>query len=213
MIFSSIKNFLFINKLIFLKYSILRILQILEVKKLKLNGSILDAGSKKSDTNVSNYIFANKKISYLDNFSNNFKDLNVDLEILAKDTKYQFNNIFLFNVLEHIYNYQNCLNNCFNFLSKGGFFYGSTPFMYRIHPSPNDYHRFTEQSLRKSLKLAGFRNIEIKVLAGGVGICFYNSISFITNKIPGINNFLLIFLLIYYIYKYIILLLIYINII
>lgn len=168
-------------------------MQILEVKKLKLNGSILDAGSKKSDTNVSNYIFPKKKINYLNNFYNNSEDLNVDLEILIKNPKYQFNNIFLFNVLEHIYNYQNCLNNCYNLLSKGGFFFGSTPFIFRIHLSPNDYHRYTDQSLRKSLELAGFKNIEIKVLAGGVGICFYSSISYITNIIPGINNFLLIF--------------------
>jgi hypothetical protein len=61
-----------------------------------------------------------------------------------------------------------------------------------VHPSPNDYHRYTEQSLRKSLETAGFKNIKIKVLVGGVGSCCYSLMFNITKKIPFINNFLLI---------------------
>jgi hypothetical protein len=193
MIFSSIKNFFFIHKLTFSNYSILRIFQILEVKKLKCNGSILDVGSKKSISNVTNYISSNDKIVYLDNFSDNLNNLNINLEIYPQNIRYSFNNIFLMNVLEHIYNYQNCLNNCYHLLSKEGFFFGSTPFIFKIHPAPNDYHRYTEQSLRKSLELAGFKNIKIKVLSGGIGVCFYSSIFNITKKIPLVNNFLLVF--------------------
>lgn len=195
MIFSSIKNFLFINKLTFLNYSILRILQILEVKKIKINGSILDVGSKKSISNVTNYISTKENIVYLDNFSNNSDDINMDLESIQQNIKYSFNNIFLMNVLEHIYNYQNCLKNCYNLLSKGGLFFGSTPFLFRIHLSPNDFHRYTEQSLKKSLEAAGFNNIRIRVLAGGIGIFFYSLIFNTTKKIPLINNFLIIFFL------------------
>lgn len=193
MIFSSVKNFLFISKLTFLKFSILRILQILVIKKLKIHGSILDVGSKKSISNVTNYILNKDNIVYLDNFSNNPNDLNINLEIYPHNMNCTFDNIFLMNVLEHIYNYQNCLNNCYNFLVKGGLFFGSTPFMFMIHPSPNDYHRYTEQSLKKSLERAGFKNIKIEILIGGIGICFYSSIFNITKKIPLINNFLLFF--------------------
>ena len=193
MIFSSVKNFLIISKLTFLKFSILRILQILVIKKLKIHGSILDVGSKKSISNVTNYILNKDNIVYLDNFSNNPNDLNINLEIYPHNMNCTFDNIFLMNVLEHIYNYQNCLNNCYSLLSKGGLFFGSTPFIFAIHPSPNDYHRYSEQSLKKSLEIAGFKNIEIKVLVGGGGICFYSLIFNITKKIPLINNFLIIF--------------------
>lgn len=158
-----------------------------------MNGSILDVGSKKSISNVTNYFSTKETIVYLDNFSNNSNDLNMDLESVQQNIKYSFNNIFLMNVLEHIYNYQNCLKNCYNLLSKGGLFFGSTPFLFRIHPSPNDFHRYTEQSLRKSLEAAGFNNIRIKVLAGGIGICFYSLIFNTTKSIPLINNFLIIF--------------------
>ena len=99
----------------------------------------------------------------------------------------------MINVLEHVYNFNNCLNNCYSFLRKGGNFFGSTPFMFRIHSSPNDFFRFTEQSLRRGLESAGFINIKISILDGGIFICFYNSLSIITQKIPLFNNILLFF--------------------
>ena len=70
MIFSNIKNFLFIHTLIFKKYSILRIMQIIEIRKIILHdGPVLDMGSKKSITNITNYLTTNEKINYADKFS------------------------------------------------------------------------------------------------------------------------------------------------
>lgn len=193
MIFSSIIKFFFISKLTYLNFSILRIFQILEIKKLKLAGSILDVGSKKSISNVTNFLPNRKNIIYLDNFSsNNSNNLNMNLEFYNENIDKTFDNVFLMNVLEHIYNYQNCINNCFNLLSSGGLFFGSTPFIFVVHPSPNDYYRYTEQSLRKSLEIAGFKNIKIKVLGGGIFLCFYTLIFNLTKKIPFFNNFLII---------------------
>ena len=188
-----LKNFFYINKLIFSKFSILRVLQILEVRKLSIQGSVLDAGGRRSSNNVTNYILYQNNIIYLDKFSDDKRDLKVDLEKLNSRPDYQFDNVFLINVLEHIYNFNNCLNNCYSFLRNGGKFFGSTPFMFRIHSSPNDFFRFTEQSLRISLESAGFVNIKISVLDGGIFICFYNSLSIITQRIPLFNNILLLF--------------------
>jgi len=187
------KNFFYINKLIFNKFSILRVLQILEVRKLSIQGSVLDVGGRRTSNNVTNYILYQNNVIYLDKFSDDKRDLKVDLEKLNPRPDYQFDNVFLINVLEHIYNFNNCLNNCYSFLRKGGNFFGSTPFMFRIHSSPNDFFRFTEQSLRRSLESAGFINIKISVLDGGIFICFYNSLSIITQKIPLVNNILLFF--------------------
>jgi SAM-dependent methyltransferase len=187
------KNFFYINKLIFNKFSILRVLQILEVRKLSIQGSVLDVGGRRTSNNVTNYVLYQNNIIYLDKFSDDKRDLKVDLEKLNSRPDYQFDNVFLINVLEHIYNFNNCLNNCYSFLRKGGNFFGSTPFMFRIHSSPNDFFRFTEQSLRRSLESAGFINIKISVLDGGIFICFYNSLSIITQKIPLFNNILLFF--------------------
>ena len=39
-------------------------MQILEIQKIKFNGSILDLGSKKSESNVTNFINSNENIKY-----------------------------------------------------------------------------------------------------------------------------------------------------
>lgn len=167
-------------------------MQIIKIKKLVLqDGSILDMGSKKSISNITNFLNTNEKINYADKFTQDPKDIIIDLEIINEFNDKKFKNIFLLNVLEHIYNFQNCLKNCYEILDKDGFFYGSTPFLFNIHGSPNDYFRYTEQSLTKSLKSAGFKNIEVEVICGGIFICFYSSISRITMRIPILNNILL----------------------
>ena len=193
MIISKLKKFIFIHTLIFKKYSILRILQILEIKSLNSVGTVGDVGSKKSSTNVTNYLNIKNKITYLDNYSSDSEVVKINLEEREEEAKLKFDNVFLLNVLEHIYNYKNCLNNCYLILNEKGIFYGSTPFFFRIHLSPNDYFRFTEQSILKSLEDAGFKEVEVKVLNGGIFLCFYNSISTISQKIPLMNNLLYIF--------------------
>ena len=166
-------------------------MQIIEIEKLDLKGSILDVGSKKSSSNVSNHIKYNKDITYLDKYSDDKKDLKIDLEEkYLGNLDVKFNNIFLFNVLEHIYNFQNCINTCNFFLKNDGFIVGSTPFIFQIHGSPKDYFRFTSESLNAILNKAGFKNIKIKVLTGGIFVCFFSSISRSTQKIPLLNNFL-----------------------
>ncbi len=168
-------------------------MQIIEIKKLSLNGSILDVGSKKSISNVTNYLNSKEKINYANNHSNNENDIKIDLEEINELKSAKFDNVLLFNVLEHIYNYKNCLKNCYLILKNDGNFYGSTPFIFPIHGSPNDYFRYTEQSILKSLSQVGFNNIEIKTVSGGIFICFFSSISLITDKIPLLSNFLLFF--------------------
>ena len=54
-------------------------MQIIEIKKFSLLGSILDVGSKKSISNITNYIKTNNKIIYLDKYSEDPKDLKIDL--------------------------------------------------------------------------------------------------------------------------------------
>jgi len=168
-------------------------MQIIEIKKLSLTGSILDVGSKKSISNVTNFLNSKEKINYANNHSNNQNDIKIDLEEINELKSIKFDNVLLFNVLEHIYNYKNCLKNCYLILKNDGNFYGSTPFFFRIHGSPNDYFRYTEQSILKSLSQVGFNNIEIKTVSGGIFICFFCSVSTITNKIPFLSNILLFF--------------------
>ena len=191
--FSSLK---FKHLMTFKKYSILRILQIEELMKLNLTGSILDIGGKDTPNNISNFI--ESKVTYLDKFAKGENDLIVDLEkdLDEQIIKYQeFDNVLLMNVLEHIYNYKNCIKICYKLTKKNGIFIGSTPFFFRIHPSPNDYFRYTEDALDKILKNEGFKDVKIYPLEGGIFISLYSNMFLITNKIPLLNNILLPLLL------------------
>ena len=98
------------------------------MKKLKVQGLTLDIGSKASINNVSNFIQTNQKIIYADKYSKNPDDLKIDLEDYNQNFQKKFQNVLLFNVLEHIYNFKNCLKVCYSLLETNGSFYGSTPF-------------------------------------------------------------------------------------
>jgi hypothetical protein len=188
---SLIYKYFFFIKLTIKNYSLLRISQILEIKKINPIGSCLDVGSSYSLTNVTNYLRTKKKIYYLNNFSKYNDDIKINLEIYSNYKKKKFKNIFLMNVLEHIKNTKNCLKNCYSFLEKGGKLFGSTPFIFQIHPSPNDYFRFTKSYLEEILAELGFKNIKVFSLQGGIFSCFYTLVFNTTKKIPLLNIFLL----------------------
>ena len=185
-----LRKFFILYKLTLKNYSLLRIIQVIFVKELNVEGASLDVGSKKSITNVTNYL-RNTNLTYLDKFSRDPNDLCIDLENFPNSVTDKYKNIFLFNVLEHIKNYDNCLKNIYNFLEKDGIFYGSTPFLYKIHQSPNDYFRYTKQLLQTCLESNGFKNIKIQVIGFGLFTCIYNLTFDLFKKIPGLNVILL----------------------
>jgi len=166
------------------KYSPLRIYQILETSKLRTDGKILDLGSSNSSNNILKYNSSIKNIKFADKFSNNDEVLSIDLEIFPNKISDTFKYIFLFNVMEHIKNFDNCLKNVFCMLDNGGKLIGSVPFLFKVHPSPNDYLRFTDQFLIEKFKEIGFKNVKVDVLIGGIFISFYSNIFTLLNKIP-----------------------------
>ena len=48
--------------------------------------------------------------------------MKINLEEREEEAKLKFDNVFLLNVLEHIYNYKKCLNNCYLILNEKGIF-------------------------------------------------------------------------------------------
>ncbi len=176
-----------IIKLTLKKYSPLRIFQILELKQLNIYGTCLDLGSKESISNVTNYLNYKEKIYYADKYANSLEDIKVDLENYPNNFEKNFDNVFLMNVLEHIKNYQNCLKNAHDLLNNSGNFFGSVPFLYRVHASPKDYFRYTNSLLEEKLNELGFKNINVKVICGGIFLSVYAIIFDQTKKIPLIN--------------------------
>tara|TARA_B100000674_G_C37907916_1_gene947074 strand:- start:556 stop:1227 length:672 start_codon:yes stop_codon:yes gene_type:complete len=184
---SSLNFYTLIFKLTLKNYSPLRIFQILEIKKLAIDEEFLDLGSTFSDTNVSNFI----EKTHLRNFATlNTKEKlenHINLEEYPNEIEKKFKVVLLMNVLEHIKNINNCFKNINYLLEKKGTLYGSTPFIYHIHESPNDYFRFTKQFLNEFLIENDFTNVEIKTLGTGIFCNMYSSLFNHTKRIPLLN--------------------------
>lgn len=88
-----------------------------------------------------------------------------------------FDHIVCMNVLEHVYEYQKLLKEAYRVIKKEGTMIASTPFMYRVHGSPDDFFRYTDSALTRAFTDAGFVHVEVTPLGKGPLSIFYQSIS------------------------------------
>jgi len=131
------------------------------------NKRILEIGSGKH-TDGNDYYSAKK---YFD-ASNEFVQSDVDpeyghkvVDIVTMDIQEEYNIILCMNVLEHVYEYQQAVDNLYKALKPGGELIVFVPFVYPLHDEPHDYWRFTEHSLRNVFKNFGmikFQNSGIR---------------------------------------------------
>jgi len=153
--------------LLFSNNSILRCLQIEEFKKFSFKGDCIEFGAnKKISRNFLEYNSKNYKTTYSNiiNKENDFLILNLEKKIKHKK---KYDNVIIFNVLEHLSDLDIPMKNIHNLLKKKGRILGSTPFIYRVHGAPKDYSRYTKEYLKKVLKDKKFIKIEIFEL--GIG--------------------------------------------
>ena len=107
-------------------------------------------------------------------------------------TKKKYDNIIIFNVLEHISEIELAIKNLNLLLVPKGQIIGSTPFIYRIHGAPDDYNRFTKTQLQKILKKGNFRNIKIRELGFGPFLACLSLLRGVIKYIPGVYQLLMI---------------------
>ena len=183
--------------LLFSNNSILRILQKEEFKKIKLSGRCLEFGANQKLSR--NFLTSNSKnynsiYSNIDNKNKNF--IKIDLEKKTNHKK-KYDNIIIFNVLEHLSDINLPLKNLNFLLKKKIRIFGSTPFIYRIHGAPNDYNRFTKDYLKIALKKKKFINIEIKELGLGPFLACFSLLRGYLKFLPIIYQLLLILVIIF----------------
>ena len=156
-------------KLLITKNTLLRDLQINECTKIKVNGLSLEFGAiDRKNKTFSNFIRGHSKFEFSNVKPN--KKLNIFYSNLTKKLKIKsnkYNNILLFNVLEHLPEYRIALSQINRILKKKGKIIGSTPFIYQIHGAPKDYFRFTKQFLELNLKKYRFKQVKVKSLGFG----------------------------------------------
>ena len=178
-------------KLLFSNNSILRVLQKNEFKKYKLSGKCLEFGANHKIQR--NFLYKDSEkyqifYSNIDNKNKSFIKINL-IKKLAHKKKY--NNIIIFNVLEHLSEVNIALKNLNLLLDSKGKILGSTPFLYRVHGAPNDYNRFTKSYLQKILKEKKFINIKINEIGLGPFLASFSLLRGFLKYLPIIYQILL----------------------
>lgn len=84
--------------------------------------------------------------------------------------------VLMFNLLEHIYNYRHVVLETHRILKSDGTLIGFVPFLIQYHPDPHDYFRYTKESLYKIFEEAGYKNIVIKEVGGGLFLVNFNNL-------------------------------------
>ncbi len=123
--------------------------------RIKNGGVVLDVGSKHSPyKDTMQYA----KYLRLDIDSASHPDIVCDLHDIKWDSDY-FDTVIATEVLEHLHEPKKAIDEIHRVLKKGGVCILSTRFMYPYHEDPQDYYRFTNDSL--ALLFAKFRFAEI----------------------------------------------------
>ncbi len=187
-------NYFTFFKLILSNNTLLRVQQIYRCLNINLTGLSLEFGAiDNKNKTFSNFFTGSKKFHYTNIKSD--KKLNIfysDLTKKLKISKNKYNNILIFNVLEHLPKYNLAFSETYRILKKGGYLIGSVPFIYQVHGAPNDYFRFTKQFLNYYLNFYKFKNIEVIPLGFGPFIASYSLIFPYIKFIPFFSQIMLL---------------------
>lgn len=137
---------------------------------LELKGTVLDLGAGNSPyrelilNTADNYISIDWESSlHKKNPPDFIADLNIDRLPFEEQS---MDHVVSIEVLEHLHNPQNALNEAHRILKNEGSFVLTVPFMWWVHEEPYDYFRYTKWGLIHLLKQAGFSQVEVKAKTG-----------------------------------------------
>jgi len=168
--------------------SLLRLEEHKALSDIELSGSVLDLGGEKN----SEYLrfFRGQFETTTLNFSEKAQpDIQHDLETPLPVADNSYDHVLLVNVLEHVFEYRALLREAVRVLKPGGSIVVIVPFLFPIHPSPEDYHRFTSSALEMELSLAGLRAVSVRALGNGVFTSRYLLLDRLLPKPLRILNF------------------------
>lgn len=149
--------------------SLTRVLMNQSCRKVTLSGTGLDLGAGSGEASYHRYFqkAPDTRVEALDLYPREGAVQEVDLERHLPLPEASQDFLLLMNVLEHVYNYAGCLAECFRILRPGGRLVGAVPFLHRVHPDPDDFFRYTQSALQRSLEGAGFSSVQIEPLGFG----------------------------------------------
>jgi SAM-dependent methyltransferase len=133
---------------------------LVEILSLKNYENVLDFGAGSSP--YRSYI---KHTNYTTADVAQNKNFKIDV-IIEPNKKIPLNDdsydlILLTDVIAHVPDYRNTLDECYRLLKKGGELIISTPFIYRENETPNDIIRFTSFGLKNALAASNYESITV----------------------------------------------------
>lgn len=169
---------LFVLKEIMKGKSFARALFNAKLPAIKISGRILDVGGGKHQDYLK-FLNKSKEVSVetVDVAPRGEEGRVVDFEkdpLPFRETV--FDHVLVFNVLEHIYNYQFLVKEMQRVLKHDGHLIGFVPFLVNYHPDPHDYFRYTKEALKKILESNGFRNVRVEEVGRGPFAVNYNNL-------------------------------------
>jgi len=171
--------------------SLLRSLMNYKLKDYELKGEVVDIGG---GINPSYYqylkIDKNAIIRSVDlvEGDDNRKIINLEKDPLPFNES-SIDQVLLFNILEHIYNYQFLVGEARRILKEGGRAIGFVPFFINVHPDPHDFFRYTKEALELIFKEAKFKDQQIIIIGLGPFSINFNNIIFLFPRIVNIIIF------------------------
>lgn len=94
-----------------------------------------------------------------------------DFDICSMVMNKKFDLIIADNVFEHINNPAEAVKNVYAMLQPDGIFLIATPFLFKFHPRPGDYYRWTKHGLLNLLVNSGFQESKTEVFSWGNRSC------------------------------------------
>ncbi len=166
-----------------------RALQEIECENFDLHGKCLEIGNDQINKKSFFNFFQMNDVNPYFSDTYNFKEKNYikfDLE-KKNNLKFNFENILIFNVLEHVFDIDNAIIELKELLDNEGKIYISTPFIYRYHEAPNDYNRYTLNYFEKISKKHNLEVVYKNTLGTGPFFAAYSIVHGLINKIYPLN--------------------------
>jgi SAM-dependent methyltransferase len=168
--------------------SLLRLEEHRALRGVVLRGNVLDLGGDKNSDYLT-HVQGEFAVTSVNLQRAAQPDVVHDLEKPLPFADSSYDGAVLFNVLEHIFEYRALLEESARVLKPGGVAVIAVPFLFPVHASPQDFHRFTAETLRRELERAGFAEVAVRVLGGGVFAARYALLDRLLPKPLRLVNF------------------------
>lgn len=156
--------------------------------KFQLHGRVLDLGSGSNKASYHRFFQKDEsaRIDFLDLRPIFHKEettiFDFEKDSLPCETA-SVDQILVFNLLEHLYNYNHLLQDVARTLKKGGQIFGSVPFLVGYHPDPRDYFRYTSEALRKIFVENDLSEPQIRILGNGPFLAAFSQLEFMLPRV------------------------------